>query len=290
MRSEQEMMALILSVAKADPRIKAAYMNGSRTNSNADKDIFQDYDIVYVVEETESFQEDDEWIKQFGEPLYMQFPENSPFYPADRHNSYGWLIQFTDGNRLDLHVETVAHTLEHIEEDSLCIVLLDKEGILPAIPPSTDKNYWVTHPTEEEFLSSCNEFWWCLNNVAKGLWRGEITYVQDMIADPIRGELKRMLSWKIGLLTDFSVSIGKSGKYMHRYLPAEDWQRYLTTYSSADIDETWDAVFDMCRFFEEVALDVAAQLGYTYNTAEAQGSFGFLQHVRQLPKDAKEVY
>lgn len=290
MRSEQEMFDLILGVAKADTRVKAVYMNGSRTNSNADKDIFQDYDIVYVVEETESFQADDQWIKQFGEPLYMQFPENSPFYPADRHNSYGWLIQFTDGNRLDLHVETVANALDNIEEDSLCIVLLDKEGFLPAIPPSTDRNYWVTRPTEEEFLASCNEFWWCLNNVVKGLWRGEITYAQDMIHGPLRDELRRLLSWKIGLLTDFSVSIGKSGKYMHRYLPAADWQRYLATYSSADIEETWNAVVDMCRFFEEVALDVAAQLGYTYNTAEAQGSFGFLQHVRQLPKDAKAVY
>ena len=66
MRTEQEMLDLIIGVAQADPRIKAVYMNGSRTNPNADRDIFQDYDIVYAVEETESFQEDDEWIKQFG--------------------------------------------------------------------------------------------------------------------------------------------------------------------------------------------------------------------------------
>ena len=43
MRSEQEMFDLILGIAKADPRVKAVYMNGSRTNPNADKDIFQDY-------------------------------------------------------------------------------------------------------------------------------------------------------------------------------------------------------------------------------------------------------
>jgi len=77
---------------------------------------------------------------------------------------------------------------------------------------------------------------------------------------------------------------------MHRYLPAEDWQRYLATYSSADLEETWNAVFDMCRFFEEVAIFVANELGYTYNLTEGQNSFGFLQHVRQLPKDAKGVY
>ena len=55
MRSEQEIYNLILGVAKNDARIKAVYMNGSRTNEHVPKDMFQDYDIVYVVEDTRSF-------------------------------------------------------------------------------------------------------------------------------------------------------------------------------------------------------------------------------------------
>ena len=39
MRSEKEMMDLILETAKNDERIRAVYMNGSRTNPNAPKDI-----------------------------------------------------------------------------------------------------------------------------------------------------------------------------------------------------------------------------------------------------------
>lgn len=49
MRTEEQMMKLILDTAKEDERILAVYMNGSRTNPNAPKDIFQDYDIIYVV-------------------------------------------------------------------------------------------------------------------------------------------------------------------------------------------------------------------------------------------------
>ncbi len=55
MRTENEMYNLILEIAKNDDRIKAVYMNGSRTNENVPKDIFQDYDIVYVAEDTKSF-------------------------------------------------------------------------------------------------------------------------------------------------------------------------------------------------------------------------------------------
>ncbi len=52
MRTEREMYDLILGTAQADERIRAVYMNGSRTNANAPRDIFQDYDIVYAVTES----------------------------------------------------------------------------------------------------------------------------------------------------------------------------------------------------------------------------------------------
>ncbi|WP_343216395.1 aminoglycoside 6-adenylyltransferase [Clostridium simiarum] len=43
------------------------------------------------------------------------------------------------------------------------------------------------------FWTCCNEFWWCLNNVAKGMWREEILYVMDTLDFTIRVELKNML-------------------------------------------------------------------------------------------------
>ena len=131
MRTEKEMMDLILATAQNDDRIHAVYMNGSRTNPNAPKDIFQDYDIVYVVDETESFIRDKAWINRFGDILFMQYPDESPYYPSDKANSYAWLMVFTDGNRLDLTVKTVEHAKKNVLEDSLCVILLDKDGILP---------------------------------------------------------------------------------------------------------------------------------------------------------------
>ena len=67
MRKEQEMYQLFLDIASSDDRVLAVYMNGSRTNKNVPSDIFQDYDIVYVVEETASFIEDKSWIQKFGD-------------------------------------------------------------------------------------------------------------------------------------------------------------------------------------------------------------------------------
>lgn len=293
MRTEKEMLDLILNIAKENELIRAVYMNGSRTNPNVTKDIFQDYDIVYVVSETKPFYEDESWIDCFGSRLYMQMPEKMDYLRGDNHNfdeTYGWLIQFEDGNRLDLHVESIPFSLKKILLDKLCVALLDKDDILPQIQESTDEDYHVKKPLENEFICDCNNFWWCLNNVAKGLWREEVPYVMDMINYHIRPNLINLLSWKIGIDTNYTCSVGKSGKYMCNFLEEDMYNRFLSTYSDGKVDNIWNATLSMCDLFDEVAVEVSNKLGYKYNKEEADASRSFLEHVRSLPRDAKEVY
>ena len=290
MRSETEMMELILDTARNDDRIRAVWMNGSRTNKNAKKDIFQDYDIVYAVRETRPFYEDVHWIDHFGEQLYMQCPDEVDRVlglPVDFDKCYGWLIQFTDGVRLDLHVVPVSEA--DVTGDRLCVVLLDKDGILPELPSPSDEDYHIRRPSQEQFAACCNEFWWCLNNVAKGLWRREIPYVQSVYYDACHPRLVQMLNWKIGYETDFSVSTGKASKYMDHYLPADIWQRFLKTYISGEIHAIWDSVFTMCDLFDETAGQLETRWGHMYNRQEAAASYGFLIRVRWLPEDATEI-
>ena len=289
MRTEKEMFDLIINVAKKDDRIRAVYLNGSRANPNVTKDIFQDYDIVYVVTETTSFIADKDWINQFGEILFMQYPDEHPDYLSDKENFYGWLMQFTDGNRIDLHVESIDHARANILCDSLCKILLDKDKCLPDIPESSDKNYWVAKPSEAQFVCTCTEFWWCLNNVAKGLWREEIPYVQDMLNYVVRKQLEKMLSWKIGVITDCSISVGKSAKYMYKWLSPQEWTTYLQTYCGADITDIWESTEKMCVLFKDTAVWVSEALGYQFNYKEAKNCMKFLQAVKNLPKDAREI-
>ena len=287
MRSEKEMLDLIIAVANNDNRIRAAYIEGSRANPNVPKDIFQDYDIVYIVRETRSFREEKDWIDQFGDRLYMQYPEENIYYPSDVENCYGWLIQFADGNRLDLHVKTLENALNSLE---LYKTLVDKDNFMPQKEVLSDEKYWVKKPISNQFYCTCNEFWWCLNNVAKGLWRNEIPYVMDMINFHIRPMLRRLLEWKIGVDNDFSVSVGKSAKYMNKYLPKEIFEQYLESYSKAQINAIWDAVFIMCDLFEKISLELSEKLNLPYDLTEARNSKSFLEHIKNLPSDVTEIY
>ncbi len=285
MRSETEMLELIKSTALADDRIRAAWLEGSRANPNVPGDIFQDYDVVYIVKETESFREDRSWIDRFGERLYMQYPEDNVFYPSQPDRCYGWLIQFSDGNRLDLHVCTWEYASKEME---LYIALVDKDGILPAGENRSDEIYWIRRPTQEEFSCTCNDFWWGLNSVAKGLWRKELPYVMDRLDFHMRPLLRRLLEWKIGMEQNFSVSAGKSGKYMSRYLDPQVYNSYLCTWSPARLPELWSAVWEMCRLFETTAQEVGGRMGFTYNSEEAESSRNYLARVQNLPTDAAE--
>ncbi len=282
MRNSTEIYSLLEKITWQDNRILAIYMNGSRVNPNVMQDDFQDYDVVFVVTETFSFINDKQWINNFGNPLYFQLPDENPNFPNDKENFYGYLVQFEDGVRLDIHIETLQHALENIKKDSLCKILIDKNNYLPAIPESSDKDYWVKKPTQEQFVACCNEFWWCTNNLAKGLARKEILYVQDMANFVVRKELEKMLSWKVGIKTDFKVSVGKSAKYISKYLESDIYENYLKTFFTCDIEAAWKSIFLMCDLFEKISVEVANKLGYSYNFDEAKNAREFLERVRKL--------
>ena len=156
MRSEKEMKELILGIAKSDDRIRAVIMNGSRANPNARPDIFQDYDIVYIVTEVASFKDASEWLNQFGEMMIMQRPGDMEDPPPGDDDPYGFLMQFADGNRIDLTLFPVTK-LNELGEDSLSILLLDKDGIIEPFPPSSEKDYLPKPPTEKDFSDCCND-------------------------------------------------------------------------------------------------------------------------------------
>lgn len=284
MRSEKEMFDLILKVAKEDGRVRAVYMSGSRTNPNIKKDIYQDYDIGYVVTETKPFLDNKSWISVFGDIAIVQEPDLVDIAFGVEHDfsrSYTWLMLFKDGNRIDLGIETKGKMLEEYTKEKLIIPLLDKDNCLPKIPPSTDEDYWVKKPTELQYASCCNEFWWCLNNVAKGIARDELSYAMWMFNVPVRDMLVKMIEWYIGVKTNFSLSAGKLGKFFKNYLPKELYDMYCKTYSDSNYNNFWEAVFKACELFRTTAAVISEHFGYNYNKSEDMNMTEYLTTVQK---------
>jgi aminoglycoside 6-adenylyltransferase len=276
-RSEQEMMDLIIGVAKEDERIRAVLMVGSRANPNVPKDKYQDYDIIYFVNDVTPFYNNTEWIeKHFGKPIIMQIPETMSILPSDGDGHFTYLMIFNDGNRIDLSIEFTPY----IDDGEPAIILFDKDGFLPQLPVPTDKLWHIKPPTEKLFVDCCNEFWWCLNNVGKGIARDELTYAMKMFNDYVRDMLNKMIEWYIGINTNFSVSAGKLGKYLKRYLPPDLYAMYSKTYSDSNYDNFWTSIFTACSLFHTAALHVAEHSGYNYNQSEENGMIIYINKIK----------
>ena len=288
MRTEQEMLDLILNFAKNDDNIRAVVLNGSRANSNAPKDIFQDYDIACLVNDMAPYMQNKNIPPIFGEIMILQEPEDMGDPPADKDGHYTYLMQFKDGNRIDLSFDP-PELFKSVLEDSLTIVLLDKDGILGSVPPSSDKDYLPKPPTEKQFRDCCNEFWWVSPYAAKGLWRGELTYAKHMQDDYVRAELMKMLVWYFGIKTDFKKSPGKLGKYLKADIEPEIWSELEKTYSDADFDHIWESLFAMGSLFRKLAHSVAAYFSFQYNQKEDDNVTEYLSKIKDLPKSAKDI-
>ncbi len=289
MRTEQEMLDLIIAAARQDERIRAVIMNGSRANPNAPRDLFQDFDVVYIVTDVAPFRNNYEWIKRFGELMILQEPDDMQDPPPGINEGFAYLMQFTDGNRIDLGIYPLAK-LHDLEKDSLSLLLLDKDGIIKPFPLADETGYLPKAPTARAFFDCCNEFWWVCPYVAKGLWRQEIIYAKYMLDQVVREQLMKMLTWHIGMRTQFSINPGKYGKYFRKYLQPELWDLLQKTYSGAGYDITWDALLTMCTLFRKVAGPLAEHFGFDYPHEDDKRVSAHLVHVRNLPRDAKEIY
>jgi len=290
MRNDQEMYNLILGTAREDERVRAVILNGSRANPNSPHDFFQDYDVIYIVTDVAALKRDPGFIARFGELMIMQLPdEMADPPPRGEHGSYAYLLQFTDGNRIDLTLYPLAQ-LDKLWKDSLSILLLDKDGILSPFPPANEGDYLPKPPTAKAFANCCNEFWWISPYVAKGLWRGEFVYARFMLDQALREQLEIMLTWYIGMNTGFSINSGKYGKYFKRYLEPDLWDMLLGTYADADYNHSWVALYVMGNLFRRIAGQVAVFFGFTYPHSDDERVSEHLRHIRSLPMNAKEMY
>ncbi|MBO4407614.1 MAG: aminoglycoside 6-adenylyltransferase [Clostridia bacterium] len=276
MRTDREMLDLIVGVAESEESVRAVLLGGSRTDPDAAKDVYRDFDIVYLVKDVSLYWDDEEWIeKKFGKPALLQKPESMRLIPPDGDGNYVYLMLFPDGNRIDLTFT------EAVPEDDgePVLVLLDKDGILPEY--RADPGYWyVEKPDQKLFSNCCNEFYWCLQNAAKGLARREAPYAMDMRDWYVRDMLIRMISWRIGVARDFRVSVGKHGKRFRLLLPEEEYRRYLATYSGAELEEAWDALFRMTGLFGDTARFVAGEMGFSFREEEEKAARDYLGRVR----------
>ena len=147
-RSEAQMLRLILQTAKS-LKVEAVAMSGSRTDTKAPKDEFQDYDVVYVVDDLDNLTSNLAWLDQFGKRIIEQ-------HVLLGHRRL-YLMLFEDGNRIDLTLCPKEHIQEWVDSEAGFTVLEDKKGLFEPYSPSL-RRFWTSLASRTDFEKACNEF------------------------------------------------------------------------------------------------------------------------------------
>jgi len=283
MRTEQEMLDIILKIATEDERIRAVYLFGSRVNPNAAKDNLQDYDVSFVVTETDSFQADKKWLNAFGDiAMCIEGERNALLFfgrkdmsALSRRCVFNFL--FTDNNCLDLVIEVKEEAIKNFAEYQPAKILVDKDNILSGINTSAIEKYDSLKAEEDAYRACCSNFWWFLIYPAKGIARGKIPFGMVSFNTFTRTLLNRMIEWYIGIETNFSVSIGKREKNYEKLLPQDLYDLYSRTYTENDY---WNVIFVTCELFNKLALAVGKYYDFKYNQQEEDSMIKYLQKIK----------
>ena len=259
MRIEPEMLDLIFQTAKV-LQVETVAMSGSRTNPKAPKDEFQDYDVVYVVDDLDNLTSDLSWLDQFGTRIIEQ------------HNVLGnrrlYLMLFEDGNRIDLTLCPKEHIKEWVDSEADFTVLDDPQGLFDSYAP-TPKRYWTAPASATDFDKSCNEFWWVSAYVVKGIHRNHLVYATDHLYGICQQELLKLLAWQVAA-DKGTVDVGKNYKYLFQHLPAEKEKEFTALLDFSDQKSLTKFLLATMDFFHKEAQAFSLKTGFHYDKATAE--------------------
>ena len=265
-RSEAKMLRLILETAET-LRVKAVAMSGSRTDTKAPKDEFQDYDVVYVVDVLDTLTSNLAWLDQFGTRIIEQ------------HNVLGnrriYLMLFEDGNRIDLTLCPKEHIKEWVDSEADFTVLNDPQGLFTSYAP-TAKRYWTNPASEIDIEKACNEFWWVSAYVVKGICRKQFLYATDHLYGICQQELLKILAWQVASDRG-TVDVGKNYKYLFQYLLTGKEKEFSVLLDFSSVEKLTQSLFATMQLFHREAQILAQKMDFAYDKEVAEKMFEYAE-------------
>ena len=259
MRTETEMLDVILQTAQT-LHVEAVAMSGSRTNPKTLKDEFQDYDVVYLVENFEELISDLSWIDQFGKRIIEQ--------EVRLGHRRLFLMLFEDGKRIDLTLCPKEHIKEWVDSEAGFTVLEDPEHLFEPYSQNLER-YWTSPASAIEFEKVCNEFWWVSAYVVKGICRNQLIYATDHLYGICQQELLKILAWQVASDRG-KVDIGKNYKYLFNYLPAEKEKGFSNLLDFSSVEKLTKSLYGTMKLFHREAQYLAQKMGFDYDKEVAE--------------------
>ena len=252
-RNQEQMLRLILQVPE-NIQVEAVAMSGSRTDTKALKDEFQDYDVVYVVDDLDNLTRDLSWLDRFGKRIIEQ--------EVTLGHRRLYLMLFEDGNRIDLTLCPKEDINEWVDSEACFTVLVDDKGLFESYSPSPQR-FWIHPASETDFKKACNEFWWVSAYVVKGICRHLVIYATDHLYGICQQELLKLLAWQVAA-DKGTVDVGKNYKCLFNYMSAEKEKEFSNLLDFSSVEKLTHSLFATMDLFHREAQILAQKMGFDY--------------------------
>lgn len=256
----------VVEWAEAEENVRAAFLIGSRGESDGQPDRLSDYDVLLFVRDRSMYESDERWLTAFG-TILVKFHDG---YEVLGSRVVTRLVQYRGGARIDFSIHDVGLVERITREarlpdmlDAGSRVLVDKDDWASRLPKATGEAYRGSLPTEAGYQAVVNEFWWEVICVAKHLARGELLparYSQECV---IRFQcLVPMVEWYARAVHGAESRIGPHGRGLVRELEPAEVDRLKRTFLGSSIEEGWAALFETTEYFRVTSTAVAERLGF----------------------------
>lgn len=233
-------------------------------------------------------------MDDFGDVLVVYRDPLKQYYGIEK---FAYIAQYDGGLKIDftLWPEEIFSQIEvsqHLPKD-LDIgyqVLLDKDGLTANLKPPTFEAFLPTPPDEITYQRIIEEFFHETTYVAKLQWRDELMPAKYSLDNIMKiNYLRQILEWQAGIENDWVVQPGVFGKGLKKHMDSETWSELERTFTGAEIEGNWKALFATIALFRRVAAQVGDQLGYKYPFQLDERMMDCLRRVQTLDAGADSL-
>ena len=286
---QEEVIEKLVRWGEAEFLLRAAILTSSRAIPQAHTDVFSDYDVILILTSLDSFFADRSWLDAFGSVLALY---RDPLIVERGFQRSAYVTQYDNGLKIDFNLwpvellkQIVAEPQLPSEFDAGYQVLIDKDNLTVGLKSPTYRGYIPTPPTETEYQDKLESFFLDTTYVAKFLWRDDLMAAKHILENSLKQDhLLPMFEWRMEIDHNWSLKPGPYGRGLKQRLRQDLWADLEQTYTGAELESNWAALFQTINLMRRVATEVGEAMGFHYPDELEQRVRNYLHRVRQLSK------
>ncbi len=271
-------LSRIVEWAEREKYIRVLILVGSRARKESVDDL-ADFDVSVFTATHNPYTANNQWLFEIGKVWVCvpeKFTRKTEIVPTR-------LVIFEDGIKVDFAFYGL-HVLDELadshELDTGFKVLLDKDGTTRRLKPATFGKLKHAKPTEKEFVSLVNEFWFETHYAAKYLKRDELWLVKFIDCN-LKKFLLEMIEWHEQSKHDWDYETYYMGKGMKAWASADTWESLHQVFARFDGDDSWNSLFATMNLFRRLAKETSKMLEFSYPQEVDQHITGFILQIRK---------